>query len=96
MRSRRSSIVPRVMRADVEQVVDQPHHVRDLALQRLRRLAHRRGVTADEAQDLDDVRDRRQRVAQLVGQDGEELVLAPVGLAQRLFVTRDGDQVPGE
>ena len=35
--------------------------------------------------DLDGVQDRRQRVAQLVGQHGQELVLAPVGVPQLLL-----------
>src|SRR4029077_19943524 len=33
----------------------------------------------------DGVADRRERIAQLVGERGEELVLAPLGLAQRVF-----------
>ena len=37
------------------------------------------------AQQLHGVADGGQRVAQLVGQHRQELVLAPVGLAQRLF-----------
>ena len=40
---------------------------------------------ARQAHDLERVADRRQRIAQLVGEGGEELVLAAVGAAQRLL-----------
>ena len=72
---------------DLQQVVEQPRHVLDLAvddvlrplqlrLGRVRRLADPRRVT-----------DRRERVAQLVGEGREELVLAPVRRAQRVLGT---------
>ena len=38
-----------------------------------------------QAHDLERVADRRERIAQLVGEGGEELVLAAVGAAQRLL-----------
>ena len=56
-------------------------------------LDHRRSSSAasarwrrGSAQISQGVADRRQRVAQLVRERGEELVLAPVRLAQRLFL----------
>ena len=53
------------------------------------RLQARSGSAAPSRPRMRDaVADRRQRVAQLVRQRGEELVLAPVGLAQRLLGCR--------
>jgi hypothetical protein len=67
---------------DVEQVVDQVHHVADLALHHLAHLGHRGRVVAGQAHHAQAAADRRQRIAQLVRQRGQELGLAAVGLGQ--------------
>ncbi len=64
---------------DVEQVVHQPGQVLDLPLHHLARGLEARVDGLDLAHQLDSVADRGERVAQLVGQHGEELVLAAVG-----------------
>ena len=69
---------------DVEQVVDQPDHVPELPLHHGAGLGDGVGVAAGEPHDLQAVAERGERVAQLVGQQREELVLAPVGLPERL------------
>ena len=73
--------------ADVEQVVDQAHQVAELSL------APWRGPPANASpsvgascHDRDRVADRRQRIAQLVRQHRQELVLAPRRLAQLIGV----------
>ena len=70
----------------LEQVVDQAVEVVDLPLHHR---ARRRGAgvfeRARQFQDLEAVHDRRERVAQLVAERGEELVLAAIGGAQRLL-----------
>jgi hypothetical protein len=70
---------------DVEQVVDQPRHVRDLAIDHVAGPRHGRLRRPEPAQDVDGVADRGEGVAQLVGEDGQKFVLAPVGLAERLL-----------
>jgi hypothetical protein len=67
----------------VEQVVHQPHHVRELAVHHVARARRHRRQFAHPAQDLQPRADRRQRIAQLVRERGDEFVLAPVGLAPR-------------
>jgi hypothetical protein len=59
-------------------------HLPKLALDDAARVLVDRRVLG-ELHDLQRVADRRQRVAQLVGERGEELVLAAVGVAQRLL-----------
>ena len=63
---------------DVEQVVDQARQVPHLALDD-RALAFA-GVDAAQAHQLQRGQDRRQRVAQLVAEHGQELVLGAVGV----------------
>ena len=65
---------------DVQQVVDQPCQVADLAIDDL--LAQSRGSSAPglPQRAATALRIGRQRIAQLVGQHGQELVLAAVGL----------------
>ena len=65
---------------DVEQVVEQAGHVLDLPLRRSRAPDRAWRVVAVEADHLQGVTDRRQRVAELVRQHGQEFVLAAVGL----------------
>ena len=68
---------------DVEQVVDQPRQVQRLAVDDVARPLSC-GLSIDAARhDLDGVADRRERIAQLVREDREELVLVPVGSLQR-------------
>jgi hypothetical protein len=70
---------------DVEQVVDQPHELADLAVDDVAAPRDDRGVLGLRAHELDDVADRGQRVAQLVREHRQEVVLAAVGVAQRLL-----------
>ena len=81
---RRSSSLPRRDTAHVEQIVDQADHVIDLPVHHFVRVAQRAGRSPRQPQDLQRVANRRQRIAQLVGQRGEEFVLAAVGFPQRL------------
>ena len=82
--SRRSCILPRVMRETSSRSSTRRARCVDLALDDLARRAAasarrcRRGAKISLR-----VADRRERVAQLVGEHREELVLAPVGLAAR-------------
>ena len=69
----------------VEQVVDQPHHVARAAGPSSPGPAPAPPRSSRQADDLQAVADRGQRVPQLVGQQGEELVLLPVGLPQRVL-----------
>ena len=67
----------------LEQVVHQPHQVVDLPFHHAAHLPFpRRGV---QAQQLQPAAQRRERIAQLVGEHGDEVVLAPIGLEQRRF-----------
>ena len=69
----------------VQQVVDQPGQLPDLPLHHRPGLARRSSGSRGQSEDLQGVADRGQRVAQLVGQRRQELVLAAVGLPQRLL-----------
>ena len=62
----------------VEQVVDEAGHLAHLALDHVARPARVGVARVAQAQDLERVGDGRERVAQLVRQRGQELVLAPV------------------
>ncbi len=71
---------------EVEKLVDQAHHVRDLPLDHAQRPFAPRPFLARVArsrQDLGRARERRERVAELVCQRREELVLPAVHRAQR-------------
>ena len=69
---------------DIEQVVDQVRELPDLPVDD--RLGPSRLLAAGHGavEDVEAVLDGRERVAQFVGEDGQELVLVPVGLAQFL------------
>ena len=71
----------------VQQVVHQPDEVVDLPLHHVPGLLDRRRIDPWHLQDLKRVADRGQRVAKFVGQRRQELVLAAVGLPQRLVRT---------
>jgi len=71
--------------ADVEQVVDQARELVDLPVDHLAAPGHLWIELVLLAEDGDGVADRRQRIAQLVREHGEEIVLAPLGFAQRLL-----------
>ena len=64
---------------NVEQVVDQARHVADAALDRVACLDASRLLAANRVEDLDPVGERRQRIAQLVGEGRQKLILPPVG-----------------
>ena len=75
-----------------EQVVHQAHHVVDLAVHHVADAFADWVVLAGQPQDVQGVANRCERVSQLVGEDGKELVLAAIGVAQRslcLFALRD-------
>ena len=63
----------------VEQIVDQPNHLPELPLHRVAR-ATDGAVVVRALPDLEHVRERSERTAQLVCERREELVLAPVRL----------------
>ena len=66
---------------DVEQVVEQARHVRELPVDHPARVRHHGHGRAGPEQPRG-IADRRERVAQLVAEGRDELVLAPAGLAQ--------------
>ena len=68
----------------MKQIVDEPHEVIHLPLHHRVELFDRRGVAAD-AKQVKGVSQRRERVAQLVREHRDELVLALVDLSQRGF-----------
>jgi hypothetical protein len=82
--------------ADVEQVVHEPAEVVQLPLHHDARLVDRLAVAARQPHDLQAVAQRRQRVAQLVGEHGEELGLAAVLLPQRRLGLFALDDVAGD
>jgi hypothetical protein len=67
---------------DIEQVLEQARHVADLPLDDLRAPAQLAVLQVARQEHLHAAPDRRERVAQLVRQHRQELVLAPVGLLQ--------------
>jgi hypothetical protein len=82
------SVEPQLSRgdaADVEKVVDQPGQLEGLTHDRVahpRERGIRRTLDLQKAGGGDD---GRERIAKLVAEDGEEIVLAPIGLAQRFL-----------
>ena len=85
-RSLRSSILPRVMRETSSRSSTRRTMCADLPLHHARAARSTRSSPAPaHAQHVQRVADRRQRIAQLVRQHRQELVLAAVGLAQRLL-----------
>ena len=67
----------------VEQVVGQPHQLHQLPLHRHARFLDDLGLVPGQAHDLEGTAQRRQRIAQFVGERRQELVLATVRLDQR-------------
>ena len=70
---------------DVEQVVDDAGHVLDLLGDDVDRPVEVGPARPFDAHDLNGVADRSQRVSQLVGEHGEEVILALVGVAERFL-----------
>ena len=70
--------------ADVEQVVHEPGHQCDLTLDHLRHAIDERIRLRAAFQERHRVADRCQRIAQFVRERRQELVLAPIGVPQRL------------
>jgi hypothetical protein len=66
----------------VEQIVEQARHVLHLALDDLAAPFYLRFGSIRRARDLRRLADRRERIAHLVRQGREKLVLAPVGIFQ--------------
>jgi hypothetical protein len=79
----------------VEQVVDDPDHLSELALHHCARMLDRASIACFEPHDLQRVADRRQWIAQLVRERGEKFVLAAIRFLQPLDqvhgVVGDGD-----
>ena len=67
---------------DVEQIVNEPNQVLNLALDDLQRLAVL--TITPQLQQLNGGHDGRERVAELVTEHGEEFVFGSVGLSERL------------
>jgi hypothetical protein len=67
---------PAVDAAHVHQVIHQRHHVLHLALHHQAHALGHRGVGPGRFRDVQPVTQRCERIAQFVGQDGDELVLA--------------------
>ena len=65
---------------DVHQVFDEPREVRDLTMDDVPCPSRVVVSRVRRAENLLGAADRRQRVAKLVGERGQKLVLAPVGL----------------
>jgi hypothetical protein len=70
---------------NIEQIVDQPGQMDDLPLDDFLRPTYPRLGRFQAGEDMGGVADRRQRVAQLVAEHGEKLILAPVRLDQGLL-----------
>ncbi len=70
---------------NVEQVVDDPGHVLDLFGDDLDRPEQVGAAGPFDSHDLNGVADGRQRVPQFVGEHGEEMVLALVGITKRFL-----------
>ena len=67
---------------DVEEIVDQTGQVRNLALDHRFSTLHLLAIAANMLKDVQAVLDGRQRVAQLVGEHRQKLILARVRVAQ--------------
>ena len=80
--------------ADIEQIVEQARHVLQLALHH-RQHGLRLWLGTRHSQDLDAVADRCERIAQLVGEAREELVLAAIRLSQSRHPPAD-EHEPGK
>src|SRR5690606_20134547 len=70
---------------DVEQIVDQPGQVLQLPAQQLARPRQHALGQLRLTEQIDAALHRRERVAQLVGQDRDELILAARRLAEQRF-----------
>ncbi len=70
---------------NIEQVVDQASQMVHLPFDDVEAPLHVAVGRAAQLEDADRVEDRRHGIAQLVGEDGEELILARVALAQALL-----------
>jgi hypothetical protein len=68
----------------VEQVVDEPHHMTELAVHHFPRPAGRSRVIRGQPHDLEAVPQRGEWVPQLVGEQGQKLVFPPVGVPELL------------
>ena len=67
-----------------EQIIEEPGHVIDLAIDDLDGPMQDRFCHLDPAQNRDGIADRYQRIAQLMGQHRDELFLPPMGLRRCL------------
>ena len=72
--------------ADIQQIVDQAHHLVKLTLGDLARHLEMLGRQIGSLQEPDGVEDRRQGISQLVRQGRQKLVLSLVGVFQLLGV----------
>ena len=74
--------------AEIHKIVDQAHHLVELTLGDPARQLEILGRQIGSLHQLDGVADRRQGVSQLVRQDRQKLVFAPVGFFQLLAYSR--------
>ena len=70
---------------NVEQIIDQARHVPGLARNHFAELPHPGFIQRAPGQQVRGCRNRRQRVPELMGQHGQELVLEPVRMLQALL-----------
>ncbi len=68
----------------VEQFIDEPHQLLPSAARSSRTASPRTAPARPVPQQVDGMRDRRERVSQFMGQHGEELVLAAARASRRL------------
>ena len=72
--------------ADIEQVVDEPHHLAELPLHRIASLQQHSVRSPSVCLMISRrIANRGERVSQFVRERGQELVLAAVGLFRRVF-----------
>ena len=77
---------------DVQQIVDQSHHLLRLALHRRPHFFDQRGIVARDPHEFQAGSNRRERIAELVGQNRQKLVLTLIGFPQRfLGIVAAGD-----
>ena len=86
MASLRKSIFAAGDARNLQQVIDQANHVVDLPFHQLRdRCLASASCSVSSLRICSELRIGAQRVSQLVREDGQELVLAAVGVAERRF-----------
>ena len=75
---------------DIQQIVDEADHVAHLTLHHRAHALRESRLTLRALQQLDTGTNRNEWIAQLVGQHGNELILAAIGFAQLLLTHAQG------